>query len=409
MDYFYWMAGTILALAWFSRIVDAALGMPSVANISTAEWDRNPVAPARNPRVSIIVPARNEEEDIEQCLTSLLALDYENYEVIAVDDRSSDRTGEIMESVSRNPHPFDSLRAGSLAKSARRVVGHPTVRVIHHRDLPSGWLGKTHAMWTAANQADGDWLLFTDADVLFKPDSLRRALAYAEAQSADHVVLFPQMIMKTPGEHMMIAFFQTMFVFGHRPWKVADPKSRDHMGVGAFNLIRRSAYEAVGTYRALRMEVLDDMKLGKVVKNAGFAQRNVFGGDLISLRWARGAGGVVNNLTKNFFAVLSFQWPRTLVAAFGLAFLNLMPFAGIGLVHGWERLPYAIALASMFAIYVGMSWRSGVPAYYFLLHPVSTAMFVYTLLRSMAHTLWNDGIVWRGTKYPLEELRKGMV
>jgi hypothetical protein len=217
------------------------------------------------------------------------------------------------------------------------------------------------------------------------------------------------MIMKTPGEHMMIAFFQTMFVFGHRPWKVADPKSRDHMGVGAFNLIRRSAYEAVGTYRALRMEVLDDMKLGKVVKNAGFAQRNVFGGDLISLRWARGAGGVVNNLTKNFFAVLSFQWPRTLVAAFGLAFLNLMPFAGIGLVHGWERLPYAIALASMFAIYVGMSWRSGVPAYYFLLHPVSTAMFVYTLLRSMAHTLWNDGIVWRGTKYPLEELRKGMV
>jgi cellulose synthase/poly-beta-1,6-N-acetylglucosamine synthase-like glycosyltransferase len=158
MDYFYWMAGTILALAWFSRIVDAALGMPSVANISTAEWDRNPVAPARNPRVSIIVPARNEEEDIEQCLTSLLALDYENYEVIAVDDRSSDRTGEIMESVSRNPHPFDSLGAGSLAKSARRVVGHPTVRVIHHRDLPSGWLGKTHAMWTAANQADGDWL-----------------------------------------------------------------------------------------------------------------------------------------------------------------------------------------------------------------------------------------------------------
>ena len=123
-------------------------------------------------------------------------------------------------------------------------------------------------MWTATNAANGDWLLFTDADVLFKPDSVRRAMAYAEAERADHVVLFPQMIMKRPGEYMMIAFFQTMFVFGHRPWKVADPKSRDHMGVGAFNLIRRSAYEAVGTYEALRMEVLDDMKLGKVVKNA---------------------------------------------------------------------------------------------------------------------------------------------
>jgi hypothetical protein len=264
-------------------------------------------------------------------------------------------------------------------------------------------------MWTATNQATGDWLLFTDADVLFKPASVRRALAYAEAERADHVVLFPQMIMKRPGEYMMMAFFQTMFVFGHRPWKVADPKTRDHMGVGAFNLIRRSVYEAVGTYEALRMEVLDDMKLGKVVKNAGFAQRNVFGADLISIRWAHGMRGVVDNLTKNFFAVLSFQWWRTLISAFGLAFLNLMPFLGVWLAHGWERVPYAVALLSMFLIYLGMSWRSRVPVYYFALHPVSTVLFVYTLLRSMLYTLWNDGIVWRGTKYPLEELRKGMV
>ncbi|MGC2538991.1 MAG: glycosyltransferase family 2 protein [Candidatus Sulfotelmatobacter sp.] len=409
MHYFYWIAGTILALAWFSRIVDAAIGMPSVTDISKPEWDRDPVAASGNlasgnPRVSIIVPARNEEDDIEQSLARLLELDYDNYEVIAVNDRSTDRTGEIMERVAadfRLLSPHFSQRT--------REMGHPILRVIHHQELPTGWLGKTHAMWTATNAANGDWLLFTDADVLFKADSVRRAMAYAEAERADHVVLFPQMIMKRPGEYMMIAFFQTMFVFGHRPWKVADPKSRDHMGVGAFNLIRRSAYEAVGTYEALRMEVLDDMKLGKVVKNGGFVQRNVFGGDLISIRWANGALGVVNNLTKNFFAVLSFQWPRTLISAFGLAFLNLMPFLGVWLAHGWERLPYAVALGSMFLIYWGMSLRSGVPAYYFLLHPVSTALFIYTLMRSMFHTLWNDGIVWRGTKYPLEELRKGMV
>ncbi|MGA8198491.1 MAG: glycosyltransferase family 2 protein [Candidatus Sulfotelmatobacter sp.] len=391
MHYFHWIAGTILALAWLSRIVDAALGMPSVANIAQLQWNRNPVSPSGNPRVSIIVPARNEESDIEQTLTLLLGLDYDNYEVIAVNDRSTDRTGDIMEEV-----------AASAGTQGR-------LRVIQHKELPPGWLGKAHAMWTATNEATCDWLLFTDADVLFKPDSVRRALAYAEAERADHVVLFPQMIMKTPGEYMMIAFFQTMFVFGHRPWKVADPKSRDHMGVGAFNLIRRSAYESIGTYERLRMEVLDDMKLGKVVKNAGFAQRNVFGGDLISIRWANGAMGVVNNLTKNFFAVLSFQWPRTLISAFGLAFLNLMPFLGVWFAHGWERLPYAVALGSMFSIYVGMSWRSGVPAYYFLLHPVSTVLFIYTLLRSMFLTLWNDGIIWRGTMYPLEELRKGMV
>jgi glycosyltransferase involved in cell wall biosynthesis len=264
-------------------------------------------------------------------------------------------------------------------------------------------------MWTAGQHASGDWLLFTDADVLFKPDSLRRAVAYAEAERADHVVLFPRMIMKRPGEKMMIAFFQALFVFGHRPWKVADPKARDHMGVGAFNMVRRPVYDAVGTYRALRMEVLDDMKLGKVVKNAGFAQRNVFGEDLISLRWAKGAFGIVHNLTKNFFAVLSFQWWRTVATIVGLGFLNLGPFLGVCLAHGWARIPYAIALGSLFLIYYGMSVRSAVPPYYFFLHTVSTSLFMYILLRSMFYTLWNDGIVWRGTKYPLEELRKGMV
>src|SRR6202451_263751 len=390
MHYFHWIAGTILALAWVSRIVDAALGMPSVADISQPEWDRGPSAASRNPPVLIIVPVRNEEADIELSLARLLELDYDNYEIIAVNDRSTDRTGEIMENV-------------ALASGSDRL------RVLHHRELPVGWLGKTHAMWTATNQATGDWLLFTDADVVFKPDSVRRAVAYAEAERADHVVLFPQMVMKKPGEYMMIAFVQTMFVFGHRPWKVADPTTRDHMGVGAFNLIRRGVYEAVGTYEALRMEVLDDMKLGKVVKNAGFAQRNVFGSDLISIRWANGAMGVVNNLTKNFFAILSFQWWRVVISALGLAFLNLMPFLGVWLAHGWARVPYAIALLSMFLIYLGMSWRSKVPAYYFALHPVSTALFVYTLLRSMFLTLRNDGIIWRGTKYPLEELRKGMV
>jgi glycosyltransferase involved in cell wall biosynthesis len=431
MAYFYWISGIILALAWASRIIDAALGMPSVADVSRPEWDRNPVSATGNPRVSIIVPARNEGGTIEQALQSLLALDYDNYEVIAINDRSTDRTGEIMERLASKQESGKEKKevvAPSLSRSLRQdgnsgtTMGGPTfaifeewgskrpiLRVIHHTELPPGWLGKTHAMWTAANQATGDWLLFTDADVLFKPESLRRALAYAEAEPADHVVLFPRMIMKRPGEFMMIAFFQTMFMFGHRPWKVADPTTNDHMGVGAFNLVRRHVYDAVGTYEALRMDVLDDMKLGKIVKNAGFAQRNVFGGDLISIRWGQGARGIVDNLTKNFFAVLSFQTWRTVLSAFGLVFVNVGPFLGLCFARGWARVPFAIALASLFLIYIGISRRSSVPAYYFFLHPVSSLLFTYTLLRSMFHTLSNDGIVWRGTKYPLDELRKGMV
>jgi glycosyltransferase involved in cell wall biosynthesis len=389
--YFHWIAGGILGLVWFSRLVDAALGIPKVVDISRPAWNRKPATPDGNPRVSIIVPARNEEEHVGPALATLLKLDYDNYEIVAINDRSTDRTGEVMDQIASTPEASGRLR------------------IIHVRELPAGWLGKAHAMWSAAKQATGDWLLFTDADVLFRPDVLTRALAYAEAESADHLVLFPRMIMKTPGERMMIAFFQTLFVFGHRPWKVADPKTKDHMGVGAFNLVRRHVYDAVGGYKALRFEVLDDMKLGKIVKTAGYAQRNVYGADLISLRWAKGAMGVVNNLTKNFFAILSFQWWRGLLSAFALGFLNLMPFVGICFAHGWERLPYAVALASMFAIYVGMSRESDVPAYYFALHPISSTLFVYTVLRSMWLTLTQGGVVWRGTFYPLEELRKGMV
>lgn len=388
MTYLLWTAGLILALAWGSRILQAAIGVPGIADIAQAKWNLHP-NPA--PRVSIVVPARNEAEHIEASLRCLLALDYENYEVLAVNDRSTDATGELMDRV------------------AASREAHGRLRVVHVAALPSGWLGKTHAMWSAGEQATGDWLLFTDADVMFQPSVLRRAMAYAEADHADHVVLFPRLLMHTPGEYMMIAFFQTLFTFGHRPWKVADPKAKDHIGVGAFNLVRRSAYETVGSYRALRMEVVDDMKLGKVIKNAGFAQRNVFGEDLISIRWAKGALGVVDNLTKNFFAVLSFQWWRALLSAIGLLFLNLGPFVGIWLAHGWQRLPFAVALVSMFLLYLGMSIRSRIPPYYFVLHPIATLMFVYTLLRSTVITLWNGGVVWRGTKYPLEELRKGLV
>ena len=395
-----WIAGSILALAWASRVVEAAIGMPRIADVAKPEWDRRPAAPNGEPRVSIIVPARNEEQDIGATLDGLLALDYSNYEIIAVNDRSTDRTGRIMD--------LAASSCGAEQAGADSSV-RPTLRVLHVAELPAGWMGKTHAMWTAAAHATGDWLLFTDADVLFKPDSVRRVMAYAEVEKADHVVLFPRMIMKRPGERMMIAFFQALFVFGHRPWKVADPGAQDHMGVGAFNMVRRPVYEAVGTYKALRMEVLDDMKLGKVVKNAGYAQRNVFGEDLISLRWAKSAFGIVNNLTKNFFAVLSFQWPRTVASVVGLAFLNLGPFLGVWLAHGWARLPYAIALVSLFAIYWGMSGRSDVAPYYFFLHPVSTLLFMYTLVRSMVLTIRQGGIVWRGTKYPLEELRRGMV
>jgi glycosyltransferase involved in cell wall biosynthesis len=406
MNYFHWIVGTSLALIWLSRAIDAGRGVRTLADISQPEWDRTP--DTTKDGVAIVVPARNEESAIKQALQQLLGLDYSNYQVIAVDDRSTDRTGEIMDEVA--------------------TASPDKLKVVHVSQLPPGWMGKTHAMWSAAKQASGgagsgvphvspplrdvgkpDWLLFTDADVMFRKDALRRAIAYAEAERADHLVVFPRIVMMRSSEKMMIAFFQLLFVFGHRPWKVADPKAKDHMGVGAFNLVRRSAYEAVGTYEALRFEVVDDMKLGKVVKNAGLRQRVVFGDNLIEVRWAHGARGVVNNLTKNFFAVMSFQTWRALLACVGMAILNLMPFIAVLFAPGWSRIPYGVALASMFFLYAGI-WRQGeIHPWYFFLHPVSTTLFIYTMLRSTFLTLWNGGVEWRGTKYPLNELRKGLV
>jgi glycosyltransferase involved in cell wall biosynthesis len=381
---FHWVVGGFLALVWFSRVIDAWRGVSTMADISQPQWDKK----LPSPKVAIIVPARNEEGSIEQALQRLLALDYENYEVIAIDDRSTDRTGEIMDGVASQSHEH--------------------LKIVHIRELPSGWMGKAHAMWTAAKQTDADWLLFTDADVMFRPDCLRRAIAYAETERADHVVLLPRVILKRPGEKMMVGFFQLLFVFGHRPWKCADPKARDHMGVGAFNLVRRSAYAAVGTYERLRFEVVDDMKFGKVIKNAGFRQRVVLG-NLIEIRWARGARGVVRNLTKNFFAVMSFEIWRAVGGSIAVAFLNLVPFFGVLFAPGWTRLGYAIALASMFGLYAGIWRRDEISPWYFLLHPVSTVLFIYTILRSMCVTLWNGGVEWRGTFYPLADLKKELV
>lgn len=385
-----WVLGALLAMVWLSRVLDAALGMPQVPDLLQPAWDR-PAEPGSAPWVSIIVPARNEAESIERCLRSLLALEYPDYEIQAVDDRSTDATGEIMDRV-----------AASQPQPAR-------LKVVHVRELPPGWLGKTHAMWTAAGQASGEWLLFTDGDIFFRPDTLRRVMACVLQKQIDHMVLLPTMEVSTPGESMMIGFFQVMFTFGHRPWKVSDPRTKDHLGAGAFNLVRRSVYEAVGGYQRLRLAVVDDMKLGQMVKESGYRQSVAFGRDLIRLHWAPGALGVVDNLTKNAFAVMNFNLAKTLGAAFLMLVLNLGPWLGLALASAWGRLGYGLAVLAIALLYLGMSWYSSISALYFVTNPVGALMFAYILGRSAFLTLVRGGVLWRGTLYSLEELRRGRV
>lgn len=388
------LAGAVLAAVWLQHVLGAALGMPKIADVGSSEWDLDARQIGNDctepPKITIVVPARNEARTIVPALRSLRRLDYPNYEVVVVNDRSTDETGELMEQVASESAPGDSR-----------------VRVVHVRELPAGWLGKTHAMWVGANASEGDWILFTDADVVFRPDALRRVLAYAEVENADHVVLFPTMVTVSAGERMMIALFQALIGFGHRPWKVADPKARDFIGVGAFNMVRRTVYEAIGTYERMKLSIIDDMRLGELVKKNGYAQRNVFGRDLISIHWARGAFGIVHNLTKNFFAYVRFSWVLAVGAALGMLFLNVMPFLGIWFAPGLAKAGFAISIACIGAIYAGLSRMSGIPIYYIITHPIGSALLAYAILRSAFLTMMRGGVLWRGTVYSLEELRKG--
>jgi hypothetical protein len=390
MIWFYWVSGWLLALIWFIPTLQLVLHFSEVADLNQPEW--NPPDGATLPSLTIVVPARNEEDEIEPALRSLLQLNYPQYTVVAVNDRSSDQTGAIMERLAAEPGAQGRLR------------------VVHVHDLPSGWLGKVHAMWLGAQQGSqqsrSDWLLFTDADCVFRADSVRRAIYYATATSTDHLVLFPTAHMKTLGERMMISFPQVMASFAMRPWKVRDPGARDHMGVGAFNLIRRSAYEAIGTYEKLRLEVVDDIKLGETIKKAGLRQDVVFGHELVSLRWAVGAAGVVANLEKNLFAFLQFRIALVLAVCAITFFLCVCPFLGLGLAPGWARAGFAIAVALIALAYTFSGRYMASSPLLFLTCPIAAIVFAFATLQSAFIAVRDGAITWRGTKYPLAELKK---
>jgi glycosyltransferase involved in cell wall biosynthesis len=385
MIWFYWTSGLLLALLWTFVAVQIAIHQSELVHITAPEWALP--ADAALPSLTIVVAARNEEAEAEPALQSLLDLNYPAYEVIAVDDRSTDRTGEIMKRLA--------------AKAPDRL------RVLHVQELPPRWLGKTHAMWLGAQAGAGEWLLFTDADCVFQPESVTRAIHYATKNRLDHLVLFPTMHMDTLGERMMLTFPTVILNFAlHRPWKIKDPNAPDHIGVGAFNLIRRAAYTGVGTYEKLRLEVADDLRLGQAVKKAGFRQDVVFGRGLVRLRWAAGARGVIRNLEKNIYAALRFRASLVIAFSVTLLFLCVWPFVGLALAPGWARCGFAAAVASIAVVHAQVSRQTGVSPLVFPAFPLAALLFIYAAARSAFIARRDGAVTWRGTRYAIAELRR---
>ena len=342
----------------------------------------------RYPRLSVIVAARNEEAALERAARTLLALDYPDLEIVAVDDRSSDATGAILD---------------------RLAAEDPRLRAVHVRDLPAGWLGKTHALHGGSRRATGDWLLFTDADVQFEPTALRRAVGHAVGAGIDHLVLLPEVVMGGFWERVLVGYFCAMFSFRFEPWRVADPKSRAHIGVGAFNLVRAAAYRKAGGHAALRMDVLDDVKLGKVMKASGGRQACGFGGGLVRVRWAKGVRGVIGNLQKNMFAGFGYRPVHALIGIVQTLLLCAWPAVGLFIGPWAARAACLGVLACMMVMVRAAPAAPGVSPILGLAYPIASCVFCYAVLRSMVLTYRHGGVVWRGTLYPLAELRRGVV
>jgi glycosyltransferase involved in cell wall biosynthesis len=373
------LAWTISAL-WHVRWVRR---LPALEALTGAR-DLAPT-PGGASRCSIVVAARDEEARIEQTVRHLLAQRGVEIELIVVDDRSSDRTGEILHRLA--------------AEDAR-------VQVKHVDTLPDGWLGKCHACHIGASTTTGEWILFTDGDCWLKPDVIARALLVAERDEADHITLVSGLAAGSIGlraSHLMFLISLANWLSG-----VNRDRPKSYLGIGAFNLVRAAAYRQSGGYEALRLTVVDDVKLGLLLRRAGKRTRGFIGGDDVKCFWGSTAWGVVKIMEKNYFACVDY---RTGLVLAGSAFVMLLWSALIaGLISGTMAglgaalSPLTLIVpAAILARRLGWSWFSAVWV------PFMAPVFLFAALNSTYVTLRQGGVRWRDTFYELDTLRAGNV
>jgi cellulose synthase/poly-beta-1,6-N-acetylglucosamine synthase-like glycosyltransferase len=379
------LAISLLCVA--SSLVWIVLLAAALAN--RRKWIQLSELPSREPaagwpRLAVVIAARDEEAMIANSVRSIVDQDYPDLELIVVDDRSADRTGAILD---------------GLAKE------EPRLSVVHVDALPDGWLGKTHAMQRGADETFARWILFTDGDVILAPGALRRAVAYAVDEGADHLVALPDAIAVGFGERMFLALFALMFSIKFPSWRVDDRNSRVYVGVGAFNLVRAEAFRGIGGLRRVALSIDDDMRLGQALKYAGYRTKAFSAASQVSVRWQVGIGGMVRGVEKNFFAGIDFRLPMAFAAAATILFTTLGPLAGLFIGPWWTRLICGLGLLAPVALIRFVSPSTAVAPWYGLTLPLAGPVMTYALARSVVLTLRRRGVSWRGRTYPLAELR----
>jgi glycosyltransferase involved in cell wall biosynthesis len=375
-----WSVLSGLVLAWFTlRLASFRTHFQLLRDVSVKE----PVAGW--PLVSLIVPACNEEETIAEALRSLLRIEYPALELIAVEDRSTDRTREVIEGVAR-----DDAR----------------VKLVSVETLPPGWLGKVHALYQGVNHAKGDWFLFSDADVHYAPASISKAITHVDSQELDFLTVVPAIHARTFFLKCLVVQFIHMAATTLNLKRVRDRRATDSPGGGAFNLVSREAYERSGRLEWLKLDVIDDSGLAMVVKEAGAKCDAIGGLGEIEIEWYPNATAFVRGLEKNAFAI--FQYSLMAVVLFMI--WNVILFCGIVIapalsgsvlvqIFSYIMLVSYIA-ASMFALRKLIPFSSWVA----VTLPLTSLVFPLIGMRSAVLFLKRGGIFWRGTFYSRNDL-----
>jgi hypothetical protein len=350
----------------------------------------DPPQPQRWPKLSVVVPACDEGDRIEAAARTLMATDYPDVEIVLVDDRSTDDTGEIID---------------RIASEDERV------RAVHVTELPEGWLGKVHALDRGVGECSGEYVLFTDADVHFTPPAFRKMIAYCVDEGLDHVAGFPSLWPTNLLLDSAIAVFIRQFMLVTRPWDVADADSQRVMGIGAMNLVRREAFDATQGFEWLRLEVADDFGLGMMMKRSGAKSAVVTAGEQVSLQWYRTLGEAARGAEKGYATAANFSLPRTFAMAGILLLLELSPLLCLlPLLHpelrwiGCAGAATTLTFVGCAALWARWGKQPVLPG---LVAPLTAPILAALTIRAGLLGRRRGGVCWRGTLYTTDTLRAG--